>query len=333
MHAVDAQQASHDSLRIQRNLAHGGDRASEDVAPSHPELLEPIGDCALGSTELSHKVEPAARRRRVDRLGDLVSVSAGIDAHVRAKALCELEAMLVEIADEYRPSPAGSRQRAGAEAEHTGALDPHVLTSASAGPAKHRDRGRSSAVRRTRDKVGQLVGNPQDRRACHQMAVLRKAATQRMLAELLVAVLEQPLALLRQLALAVEAPAAARRDRPSHTIPDLELSTVAVVWRAAGTEGFDPAEDLVSEDRRRRRDAATRVGFEVAAADRAQESEDQELSLCELGDCELADCERATRPCEDRCPRDREHQGRSPRATRSWISSMQGVRSAMPSTT
>ena len=85
----------------------------------------------------------------------------------------------------------------------------------------------------------------------------------------LVTVLVKPDAFLRQIVIAKEAVAAPDDDRPGNAVAESGSRSREVDWRCSGAEGFDPADDLVAEDRRGRAVPPASVGMEVAAAEGA----------------------------------------------------------------
>lgn len=81
----------------------------------------------------------------------------------------------------------------------------------------------------------------------------------------LVAIFVESHALLRQVALTEKAVAAADDNRPGNAVADGRWFPRKIQCRSSGTEGFDPADDFVAEDRWRRPLPAACMGVKVAS--------------------------------------------------------------------
>ena len=131
----------------------------------------------------------------------------------------------------------------------------------SGGPQDGRD-GRGRTVRRGRQLVGQFVGQPQDGRPPGQQDDIGQPTRERPARG--VAVLHQPVALLRYAVGAEEAPPTADGHAPGDSVAGPERLAGQVGSRGVRAEGLDAADNLVPQNDWRRLGPPAGVRVQVA---------------------------------------------------------------------
>jgi hypothetical protein len=118
----------------------------------------------------------------------------------------------------------------------------------------------------------------------------------------LVAIFVESHAFLREVALAEEAVAAADDDRLGDAVADGRWFPRKIQCRSSGTEGFDPADDFVAEDRRRRPMPAAGVGMEVTSTKGTCQDANQDFPRSQRGRRHFGDFQLGFWAIEVNCP-------------------------------
>ena len=301
VHAAQRDELAQDLVHIDVDEGVRVHDATEHVVPAGAQHLDARRDHARVAAHLDHGVRPFGLAQALDGLDQLgLAHRRGVEDVVAAEALAQLLARGHRVQADHEPRAAGLGNRAGVQAQQAQPLHHHRVAHADLGLFGHADHGGHTAIHGGGLGVGELVGQAQDPRAGHDVAVLSEAAVMvRLGRDGHVTVLVHARGLLRQVQhLGVVVVAGDEVLAPGDAVAFAQRVAAHVLGHPV-TQRDDGADDLVAQHAGRRVGPVAEVGVDVRAADGAHAHLHQHLPRARLADGEHAQLERSVGPVVD----------------------------------